>query len=71
MLMYKDGHDNLYNILVGLNNIQKDLETLYDKLFCILKSKQTCSSFCKAPGLSSIKQMSSACITRLTHRLSI
>ena len=69
MLMYKDEHDNLYNI--GLNNIQKDLETLYDKLFCILKSKQMCISFCKAPGLSSIKQMSSACITRLTHRLSI
>ena len=30
-LVYKDGHDNLYNL--GLNNIQKDLKELNDKLF--------------------------------------
>ena len=69
MLMYKDRYDNLCNI--SLNNIQKDLEELYDKLFCILKLWQMCISFCKAAGLSAIKQISSACITRLTHRLSI
>ena len=36
VLMYKDGHDHLYNL--SLNTIQKDLEELNDKLCCILKS---------------------------------
>ena len=36
VFQYKDGHGNLYNL--GLNTIQKDLEELNDKLFCILKS---------------------------------
>ena len=62
MLMYKEGHENLYNL--GLNTIQKDLEELNDKLFCILKPKQMLISFCKAAGLiGAIKQMSLAYIT--------